>query len=335
MERKWMIISPYRIRSVCRLLCAAIISLSVSAEAQYRSIYEIQYTAAADGGSPYNGQLLNCCGGVVVYKMVRTVPRLVLYDPAHPDGWGSIQVKDRYNLTSNFDGIEAGDWVELQNVQVEDYRGTTFLQLWQANNPILTVVSRGHPVPAALVLDPNEIAAPLPDAYGDYYVADHAAERYESMLVRVEKVQVTQMGLGKAQDNYELCSLDNQTRCWAADYYNADRNDFELYYDGVESGQKFCAVEGVLEQYKNISAGFDYYQLMTLCAGHLQFPSPADANDDCAVDMLDYAIFSSLWLEPGCGSSPVCSRFDCNQDTLLDGADLACFVDEWLTGVSD
>lgn len=326
---------PYIIRSVCRLLCVASLGLPTAAQAQYRSIYEIQYTAAADGGSPYNGQILDCTGGVVVYKMVRTVPRLVLYDPAHPDGWGAIQIKDRYNLTSYFDGIEVGDWVELQNVQVEDYRGTTFLQLFLVNNPILTVTSRGHPVPGALVLDPNEIAAPLADAYGDYYVADHAAEKYESMLVRVENVQVARMGLGKAQDNYELCSLDTPTRCWAADYYNADLEAFALYYDGVESGQKLCVVKGVLEQYKNISSGFDYYQLMTLCAGHLHFPSPADVNDDCAVDMLDYAMFAGFWLEPDCGSSPVCSRFDCNEDTRLDGVDLACFADEWLMGVSD
>ncbi len=327
---------PYIIRSVCRLFCTAIISLTVSAaQAQYRSIYEIQYTAAADGGSPYHGQLLNCSGGVVAYKMVRTVPRLVLHDPAHPDGWGGIQVKDRYNLTNYFDGIEVGDWVELQNVQVEDHRGTTFLQILKVNNPILTVVSRGHPVPAALLLDPNEIAAPLPDAYGDYYVADHAAEKYESMLVRVANVQVARMGLGKAQDNYELCSLENPTCCWAADYYNDDLEAFALYYDGVESGQKLCVVEGMLEQYKNISTGFDYYQLMTLCADHLQFPSPADVNDDCAVDMLDYAIFSGFWLEPGCGSSPVCVRLDCNQDTILDLVDLASFVNEWLDGAGE
>jgi len=331
-----MIISPYIIRPVCRLLGAAVIGLAVSAaQAQYRSIYEIQYTTAADGGSPYNGQILNCTGGVVVYKMVRTVPRLVLYDPAHPDGWGAIQVKDRYNLTSYFDGIEVGDWVELQNVQVEDHRGNTFLQIYKVNNPILSVTSRGHPVPAALVLDPNEIAAPLPDAYGDYYVADHAAEKYESMLVRVENIQVAQMGLGKAQDNYELSSLHNQTRCWAADYYNDDRDPFLPYCDAVQMDQKFCFVEGVLEQYTRLSAGFDYYQLMSLCADHLQTPSPADVNDDCAVDMLDYAVFAGFWLEPGCSSSPVCVRLDCNQDTILDLVDLACFADDWLTGVSD
>ncbi len=327
---------PYIIRSVCRLLCTTIISLSVSAaQAQYRSIYEIQYTTAADGGSPYHGQLLNCRGGVVVGKMVRSRPRLVLYDPAYPDGWGGIQVKDFNYVTNYFEGIEVGDWVELQNMKVEEFRGTTFLELYQANQFTLTVVSRGHPVPAALVLDPNEIAAPLPDAHGDYYVADHAAERYESMLVRVETVQVTRMGLGKAQDNYELSRLDNQTRCWATDYNNDSCDPFLDYCDAVQMDQKFCFVEGVLEQYTKISTGFDYYQIMTLSADQLQIPSAADVNDDCAVNMLDYAIFSGFWLEPGCGSSPVCVRLDCNQDTILDLVDLACFADDWLTGVSD
>ncbi len=321
--------------SVGWLLCAAAFGLTAAAEAQYRSIYEIQYTTAADGGSPYNGQLLNCRGGVVVSKLFRSRPRLVLYDPAYPDGWGGIQVKDIYYVTNYFEGIEVGDWVELQNVKVEEFRGTTFLELYQANHFLLTVVSRGHPVPAALALDPNEIAAPLPDAYGDYYVADHTAEKYESMRVRVENVQVAQMGLGKAQDNYELCRLDNQTRCWATDYNNDSCDPFLLYCDEVQKDQKFCFVEGVLEQYTRLSAGFDYYQVMTLCADHLRTPSPADDNDDCMVNMLDYAVFAGFWLEPDCGSSPVCAGFDCNQDTILDFVDLTCFVNDWLDGVSD
>ncbi len=311
------------------------ISFPNSAEAQFKSIYQIQYSTATDGSSPLNGQIIDCSGGVVVYKMVRSVPRLLLYDPDYPDGWGSIQVKDRYNITDYFEGIEVGDGVELQHVQVEDFRGTTFLQLDQANNPIITVISSDNPLPSALLLDPNQIAAPLPDGSGDYFVADHFAEKYESLLVRVENVMVTQMGLGKAQDNYELTSISNQNRCWAADFYNEDRDTFNPYFDNVQLGQKFCFVEGMLEQYTKISDGFDYYQIMTLCADHLKLPSTADLNDDCRVDMIDFDIFSSYWLTTDCGSSQCCERADCNHDNTLDLTDLACFVNGWLDGVGD
>jgi len=319
------------------LLILAVISFPSLAEAQSKSIYEIQYTTAADGASPLNGQIVDCSGGIVVFKIIAwSVPRLVLYDPVHPDGWGGIQVKDRNNITNYFEGIEVGDWISLQNVTVEEYRGTTFLQLYAVNNPLITPISHGNTVPSALTLDPNDIAAPLPDAYGDYSVVDHSAEKYESMLLRVEDVTVTEMGLGKANDNYELTSNSNQHRCWAADFYNQDRDApaGEKYYDDVQMNQKFCFVEGMLEQYTKSSAGFDYYQLMTLCADHLKMPSAVDLNDDCRVDMVDFATFSNYWLTPDCSSSPDCQQADCNDDNNLNLTDLACFADEWLEGVN-
>jgi Dockerin type I domain len=317
------------------LLLLTIITFHASAQAQDKSIYEIQYTTDANGDSPLNGQLIDCTGGIVAFKIVRSVPRLVLYDPAHPSQWGGIQVKDVYNITSKFDGIEVGDWITLQNTKVEEYRGTTFLQLYAANNPIMTVTSSGNTVPAPLTLDPNDIAAPLPGAYEDYYVADHSAEKYESMFIRVEDVTVTEMYLGKANDNYELTSNTNSHQCWAADYYNQDRDPYEPYCDDVQTDQKFCFLEGVLEQYTSIYNGFDYYQLMTLNADHLNTPPDADLNDDCKVDMIDFAIFSNYWLNTNCNSFPNCQKVDCNSDNNLNLTDLTCFANQWLDGVND
>ena len=34
------------------------------------SIYDLQYTTDASGDSPYNGQVVNCTGGVVMQKYV-------------------------------------------------------------------------------------------------------------------------------------------------------------------------------------------------------------------------------------------------------------------------
>ena len=303
-----------------------------AADPNDRTIYEIQYTPDPDGASPLDGQLINCIGGVVVHKFERSVPRLVLQDPNHPDGWGAIQIKDRYNITSYFDGIAVGDWVRVDNIKIEEYRGTTFAQLYQVFNPVLTVVSSGHPVPAALTVDPNDIAAPLPDAGGDYYVVDHSAEKYECMLLRVENVVVEQLGLGKASDNYALASGDYPGQsCWAADYYNQDRGYFDTYCELIALQRKFCAVEGMLEQYTNLAGGFDYYQLMTTKIEDFDLPLAGDISDSCTVGLTDFGLLAGRWLDGPCGlANNWCEYTDINQDTNVDVADLVYVAQDWL-----
>ena len=41
------------------------------------SIYQLQYTTDASGDSPYNGQIVNCDGGVVMQKYVGSKVRKV------------------------------------------------------------------------------------------------------------------------------------------------------------------------------------------------------------------------------------------------------------------
>ena len=145
--------------------------------------------------------------------------------------------------------MNVGDWVELQQVFVEEYRGTTFLQYLDKNTdgsrPMLTVVSHGHSLPRPLVVDVNEIKAPEYLSAADaWLVADHRAERFESMLLQIRGCGRGQQGLGKAQDNYELQSFrepnDTGAVCWASDYAELRIGPKPtLYLAGIESGPAF------------------------------------------------------------------------------------------------
>lgn len=295
------------------------------------TIRQIQYTEAPDGASIYNGLVVDCAGGVVVVKVEGKRPRLILHDPNASDGWGGIQVKGW--ASDAFADVNEGDWVQLERTFVEENRGTTFLQYWDGNPdgslPILTVVSRGHSLPRPLLVDANDIKAPeylpLADAW---VVADHDAEKFESMRVQIRDVDVLALGLGKAQDNYELRSFsdpnDPNAHCWVSDYMNRDRVKPDLYLPGIEAGRRLRAVTGLLEQYTNLSDGYDYYQLLTLNEASVVGLSPADLDQDGDVDLWDSWNFTEQWLA---GTTPAAA--DLNDDGTVDVTDLDLFNAAW------
>jgi hypothetical protein len=295
------------------------------------TIPEVQYTESSDGASPYNGQVIDCLGGIVVAKVAGGRPRLFLQDPNALAGWGAIQIKGW--VSDAFADVNVGDWVEIKQTFVEENRGTTFLQYWDENpdgsQPLLTVVSHDHKVPQPLVVEVNEIEAPAYQPLEDAWVAiDHQAERLESMLLQIRDVVVVEKDLGKAQDNYELQSFrepnDTGALCWASDYANQNRQKPDLYLPGIEMGRRFRAVTGALEQYTNLGEGFDYYQLLTLSETSLVGLCPADLDQDGDVDLWDSTLFTEQLLTP---SLP--PRGDLNQDGTVDSTDLDLFNAAW------
>lgn len=301
------------------------------------TIPALQYTESPDGASPYNGKVVNCAGGVAVAKQPGSRPRLFVQDPNASDGWAAIQVK---GWTSDaFTDVSVGDWVRFQQVFVEEFRGTTLLQYWDQNQdgtrPILQVVSHGHSLPRPLVVDANEIQAPEYRPQEDaWVVADHHAERFESMLLQVRDVTVLGQGMGKAQDNYGLESFRKPdgtgTLVWASDYLNPDRPKADLYLPTVQPGQRFRAVTGVLEQYTNLGDGFDYYQLLTLSTESLMELCPADLDQDGDVDLRDYSLFVEQLLLPASAMKGESYRAaDLNHDGTVDSTDLAAFNAAW------
>lgn len=269
------------------------------ASGEVLSIRDVQETTTSDGTSDYDGQIVDCSGGVVVRKIApsRTgqPARLLLADTTgdYADGWNGIEVKDwssgggvPFDL---FDSVEVGDWVSFTDIYVEDgeyTKGTTFLQYdpgaGVSPDVVFSIDSHGNALPSPVVVTTAQIAAPIEDPVGsgDWLAQFDPAsdrllvERYEAVLLRVEDVTVSAWGLGKAEDNYNLTNTAGDA--WAADFYNVDRDIDSDYHDLVDLDVHFASVTGFLEQYtgeKN-SHMYDCYQLMTTCTGDFVVPEP-------------------------------------------------------------
>ena len=245
-------------RSLAPLLCAAALLAGAATAPAALSIYDIQYTPAADGASPQDGNLIDCAGGVVTYKWYGGKARIYLRDPARAD-WAAIMVKDW--TADVYNGVAPGDRVSLTNVTVEESRGNTILKYHTDYGSGFTVVSSGHAVPAPLVVTPSAMPAPVEGPPGEWYVADHSPEKYEHMWLTIEDVTVAAMDLGHAVDNYSLRGAAGDD-CWAADYMNADVGA-DGYHRYVSSGAAFDSVTGIFEQYTHLTDRWDHYQLVT------------------------------------------------------------------------
>jgi hypothetical protein len=276
----------------------AILTFALTVQAAELSIYDIQYTADPNGESPQNGNVVDCKGGIVTHKSPSGRPRLIIQDPAYPAGWGAIQVKDLFG-TGVFEDVNIGDWISLTNVLVEEFKGTTFLQYMQENNAGFEILSSGNSLPTPLVVTVDQIAAPI-EGLDTWLVANHNAEEYEAMLIKVVNVNVKDIGYGKAFDNYILAgNFDPNLICWASDYMNTDKEKGLIYHPIIEPGKNFCGVTGVLEQYTDLQDGiyYDYYQLLTTSTDDFTVEQIADLDGDCDVDFIDFGIFTEHWLE--------------------------------------
>ena len=298
------------------------------------SIYEIQFTTDPAGDSPYNGQIVDCRGGIVTHKYPGTRPKLTLYDPCHPTGWGGIQVKDWISPFNMFNTAEVGDRISLKNVLVEEFVGNTILQYQSAYQPSFSIISHDNPLPEPIVVEPNAITSPIEGPPWEWHVVDHRAEQYEHMWLRVDKLVVTRMDLGKEGDNYVLQSFvypsDPNMSCWAADYMNIDKVGF--YHPEVITGRQFCSVTGILEQYTNLTNGWDYYQLLTTSTEDFFISQEADFDEDCDVNITDFSLFSEHWLESGCSDPCWCFGMDMNQNSTVDMPDMTTLAENWLVG---
>jgi len=261
------------------------------------SIYDLQYQSdPEDLNSPHVGEDVNCIGGIVVHKYPGKNPKVTLYDPNYPDGWGGIVVKD-FDNRRLYDYVSVGHWVSLTHTTVEEFNGNTQLKFESKSG--FDPKSSGNALPEPIPVSPNDIAEPVYVEQVGWFVTDHNAEKYEGMLVQVKNVVVTDVNIGKESDNYALQDYDkpNDPNCWAADYMNEEVEEDD-YHRFVSLGSRFCSVTGIIEQYDGYKNYYewDYYQLLTTRTGDLKRYTPADINGDCMVDFSDFAVFCQYWL---------------------------------------
>ncbi|MBN2137136.1 MAG: hypothetical protein JW720_04970 [Sedimentisphaerales bacterium] len=312
----------------------SVLVLATHARAETLSIHSIQYTTDANGASLYDGDIVDCLGGVVIHKVEGRRPRLVIQDTSCGEGWCGIQVKDLFG-SGAFTDVNIGDWVSFRNVFVEENKGTTFLQYILDNDPNFEIVSTDNPLPRPVTVTPDQIAAPV-EGVDSWLVADHNAEKYESMLIRVQDAVIEATGYGKAYDNYVLQSnSDSNHICWASDYMNEDAEG--IYHSLVTIGQSFCGVVGILEQYTSISdeTDYDYYQLLTRNTGDFIIDQMADFDEDCDVDSADFGLFAIHWLREDCGEPDWCggaNMVDYGPEGTVGMADMSEFAWNWLAG---
>jgi len=264
------------------------------------SIYDLQYQSdPEETNSPHVGEDVNCIGGIVIHKFGGSKPKVTLYDPAYPDGWAGIVIKDFTETKDFYYTVNVGDWISLTHTTVEEYNGNT--QLMFEDKSGFVVESTGNDLPEPISIEPNDITAPIYQTSPEgWLVENHNAEKYEAMLVKVDNVIVTEKDSGKAADNYSLVIFNNagpNDICWAADYMNEEVEDDD-YHRFVDIGSHFCSVTGIIEQYNGYKNYYewDYYQLLTTGTGDLKRYTPADINGDCKVDFLDVAELGQYWL---------------------------------------
>ncbi len=231
-------------------LCLALVAAAPLASGDPLTIYDIQHNTSDGDASVYSGQIQSVTGGVVTHVWFGSRSRVYLQDPAHP-GWGAIVVKD-WQSGELANSVQVGDWVSLENILVEEYRGTTYLQYnrtW-APSVAFNIVSNGNPVPDPALLTAADLRVPV----------DHAAsEPYESSVAVLENVVVGQRDLGKNADNYEL--LQGTDVAWGTDYMNIDAGG--PYHPWIYPGAVLERIGGIVEQYTRPQEGWDYYQLCT------------------------------------------------------------------------
>ncbi|MFA6174970.1 MAG: hypothetical protein WC765_00155 [Phycisphaerae bacterium] len=252
----------------------SIIGMTGGALATPLSIYDIQYTTNPTGNSSYATQTVSCVGGIVINKFAGSKPKVTLYDPAHPDGWGGLAIKDWTSSKSFYSTVQIGDWVSFTNVVVEESSGNTQLQF--LNSSTYNIDSSGNLLPEALSISTADLAAPIQQTSPTgWFVANHNTEKYEAMYLKLNDVTITAKDLGKNQDNYVLA--DATASSWASDYMDPDTGG-RLYHPLVALGTHFQSVSGICEQYtKSNTTGnsWDYYQLLTTGTGDFVVPEPA------------------------------------------------------------
>lgn len=193
---------------------------------QTKTCYDIQYTTAANGDSPYNAQTVTVQGIVVApifYTGTSTTNYgFVISDPEGGAWRGLLVFTNRYFP-------ELGDMVSVTGVVSEYYNFTELTSLSS-----YSVLSQGNPLPPISTVTTGTLANAA------------TAEQWESCLVRVQNVQITSL-----PSSYNEFNVNDGSGAAQVDDQCFPRSGFT--WPAMTVGQTWASIVGVIDY------SFNYY----------------------------------------------------------------------------
>lgn len=202
--------------------------LSAGLAAQILRCYDVQYTTAANGASPYAGQVVTVEGIVVAEKFYTgtstTNYGFIISDPEGGPWSGLLIFTNQYHP-------QLGDKVQVTGTIVEYYELTEM-----SPTTGFQVISSGNPIPAPAVITTGQLTNAA------------TAEQWESVFVRVQNVNVTaspnNYGEFYVNDGSGACQVDDQ--CFP-------RSGFS--WPSITVGQNWARIQGIVD------FSFSYYAI--------------------------------------------------------------------------
>ncbi len=189
--------------------------------AQVLTCYDVQYTTAANGASPLSGQIVTVQGVVVAetfYTGTSTNNRgFVISDPQGGPWSGLLIFTNQYNP-------QRGDLVQVTGTITEYFDFTEM-----SPTTSFQVISQGNPLPPTTLITTGDLAD-----------QSTTAEKWESVFVRVENVNVTSLPVSYNEfyvsDGSGACQIDDQ--CFP-------RSGFS--WPQMSVGQNWARIQGVVD----------------------------------------------------------------------------------------
>ncbi|MCB5246951.1 MAG: hypothetical protein LHW57_02855 [Candidatus Cloacimonetes bacterium] len=201
------------------LLCVLALAVSGLLVADPLSCYDVQYTTAASGASPYSGSVVTVEGIVVAevfYTGTSTTNKgFVISDPEGGPWSGLLIFTNQY-------APQRGDLVQVTGTITEYYEFTEM-----SPTTGFQVLSQGNPLPPATQITTGSLTGP-------------DAEQWESVFVKVENLTITatpnNYGEFYVTDGSGACQIDDQ--CFP-------RSGFS--WPQMSVGQNWARIQGVVD----------------------------------------------------------------------------------------
>ncbi|MBW6514749.1 MAG: hypothetical protein K0B87_08340 [Candidatus Syntrophosphaera sp.] len=209
-------------------LSVLVLALAGGLAAQVLTCYDVQYTTAPNGNSPYSGSVVTVEGIVVAetfYTGTSTTNRgFVISDPEGGPWSGLLIFTNQYFP-------QRGDKVQVTGTITEYYNFTEM-----SPTTGFQVISQGNPLPPATLINTGDLTNAT------------TGEQWESVFVKVENVNIT-----NTPNNYNEFYVNDGTGACQVDDQCFPRSGFS--WPAMNVGQNWARIQGVVD------FSFDYYAI--------------------------------------------------------------------------